>query len=178
MLRNASENGGAEVGQKIGTDMAKLWERKRSKLWGIFWDASTFEPLGLLLFSTYYKMRTLTDIQKQLENQKARSCWARGVLNFAIDLVGDAIENNGADFTPSSSRELERLLLNGAENWEKYSRGGCALVSNVSIAEALCTPSELKKTKNGQRKPNKNEERLDAQARALWQACQKILALI
>jgi hypothetical protein len=124
------------------------------------------------------KMKTLADIQKQLENQTARSAWGRGVLNFAVDLVGDAIENNGAEFTPSSRAELEGLLLNGAENWKQYSRGGGALVSDVSIAEALCTPSELKKTKNGQRRPNKNEERLDTQARALFQACQKILALI
>lgn len=123
-------------------------------------------------------MRTLAEIQKQLENQKARSAWGRGVLNFAVDLVGDAIENNGADFTPSSRADLECLLLNGAENWEQYSRGGGALVSDVSIAEALCTPSELKKTKNGQRRPNKNDERLDTQARALFQACQKVLALI
>ena len=123
-------------------------------------------------------MATLREIQKQLENQKARSCWARGVLDFAVDLVADAIENNGAEFTPSSRAELERLLLNGAENWEQYSRGGGALVSDVSIAEALCTPSELKKSKNGQRRPNKDEERLDTQARALFQACQKILALV
>ena len=123
-------------------------------------------------------MATLREIQKQLENQKARSCWARGVLDFAVDLVADAIENNGADFAPSSRSDLERLLLNGAENWEQYSRGGGALVSNVLIAEALCTPSELKKTRNGQRRPNKDEERLDTQARALFQACQKILALV
>jgi hypothetical protein len=122
-------------------------------------------------------MATLREIQKQLENQKARSCWARGVLDFAVDLVADAIENNGAEFTPPSRSELERLLLNGAENWEKYSRGGGALVSNTSIAKALCTPSELKKNKNGQRRPSKKEERLDIQARALFQACQKILAL-
>jgi hypothetical protein len=152
--------------------------RKCSKLWGIFWDVPTFEPLGLLLFSTIAKMKTLADIQKQLENQQARSAWGRGVLNFAVDLVGDAIENNGAEFTPSSRAELEGLLLNGAENWKQYSRGGGALIYDGDIAEALCTPSELKKTKNGQRRPNKNEERLDTQARALWQACQKILALI
>lgn len=122
-------------------------------------------------------MKTLRDIKKQLENQNARSAWGRGVLNYAIDLIGDAIENNGAKFRPSNRRELEATLLNGAENWKQYSRGGGALISDVSIAVALCTPSELKKTKNGQRRPNKKEERLDTQARALFQACQKILDL-
>jgi hypothetical protein len=122
-------------------------------------------------------MKTLRDIKKQLENQNARSAWGRGVLNYAIDLIGDAIENNGAKFRPSNRRELEETLLNGAENRKQYSRGGGALISDVSIAVALCTPSELKKTKNGQRRPNKKEERLDTQARALFQACQKILDL-
>lgn len=122
-------------------------------------------------------MKTLSQIQKQLENQTARSAWGRGVLNFAVDLVGDAIENNGAEFTPSSRADLEALLLNGAKTWSEYSRGGGALIYDGDIAGALCTASELKKTKNGQRRPNKNEERLDTQARALWQACQKILAL-
>jgi hypothetical protein len=92
-------------------------------------------------------------------------------------LVADAIENSGADFTPSSSRELEALLLNGADDWKAYSWGGGALIYDSDIAEALCTPSELKKTKNGQRRPNKNEERLDTQARALWQACKKIVGI-
>jgi hypothetical protein len=139
-----------------------------------------FQPSSLwACFYIVYiaKMTTLADIQKQLENQKARSAWGRGVLNFAIDLLGDAIENNGADFAPSNCRELEALLLNGAENWSQYSRGGGALIYDGDIAEALCTPSELKKTKNGQLRPNKNEERLDTQARALWQACKKIVGI-
>lgn len=38
------------------------------------------------------------------------------------------------------------------------------------IAEHYCTKSELKKTHNGERKPNSRESWLDVQARAFWQA--------
>lgn len=159
-----SETIGHRKGVNVRNFGASFGMSQPSSLWACF-------------YSLYIAKMKLADIQKQLENQTARSAWGRGVLNFAVDMVGDAIENNGADFAPSSSRELEALLLNGAENWKQYSWGGCALVYDGDIAEALCTPSELKKTKNGQRKPNKNEERLDVQARALWQACKKIVGI-
>lgn len=38
------------------------------------------------------------------------------------------------------------------------------------IAELLCSPSELKRKKYGERRPNSREEWLDVQARALAQA--------
>lgn len=66
-------------------------------------------------------------------------------------------------------------LLNGADNWNQYSRGGCYLVYDADIAELLCTPSELKRTRNGERRPNGREEWLDVQARALHQAARRII---
>jgi len=70
------------------------------------------------------------------------------------------------------------LMLNGAQNWYQYSWGGCSLIYDRDIAERLCTPSELKRTKNGERRPNQNEEWLDVQARALRQAARKIEAAV
>lgn len=46
------------------------------------------------------------------------------------------------------------------------------------IAAALCTPSELKKTRNGDRRPNSREEWLDVQARALRQAFRRVYSAI
>ena len=60
--------------------------------------------------------------------------------------------------------------MNGAENWKEYSYGGCALCYDHDIAKHYCTPSELKKTKEGMRNPNSQETWLDVQARALHQA--------
>ena len=100
-----------------------------------------------------------------------RSAWGRGVKEYAFELI-DTIEDEDAF---SNRRMLEKALLNGASNWSEYSWGGCSLIYDGDIAERLCTPSELKKTRNGERKPNHSEEWLDTQARALSQASRIIL---
>ena len=66
-------------------------------------------------------------------------------------------------------------MLNGAQDWEQYSWGGSALIYDGDIAERLCCPSELKKTRNGERRPNSREEWLDVQARALYQASSRVV---
>ena len=73
---------------------------------------------------------------------------------------------------------VKKALLNGADSWDQYSWGGCALIYNWEIAERLCNPSELKKTRGGERRPNSREEWLDVQARALYQASRMIYKAI
>ena len=46
------------------------------------------------------------------------------------------------------------------------------------ICKRLCSPSEQRKTKNGERKPNANEEWLDVQARALCQAARLVIDIV
>lgn len=100
--------------------------------------------------------------------QKPRSCWSKGVKTYALMLLDNF---DTEDFQPvSNSKELQTLLLNGAKDWSQYSWSGCALIYDGSIAKTLCTKSELKKTKNGALPPNKSEQWLDVQARALYQA--------
>ena len=101
-----------------------------------------------------------------LESHKARSAWSKGVKNYAIDLV------DGLDDCLNITKEK---LLNGASDWSTYSYGGCALIYDADIAEALCSPSELKARRGGERQPNRSETWLDMQARALQQACSLIL---
>ena len=67
-------------------------------------------------------------------------------------------------------KSLHKELLNGAENWKRFSWDGCALIYDEDIAEILCSPSELKRCKNGKLRPNKQEQWLDVQTRALIQA--------
>lgn len=78
--------------------------------------------------------------------------------------------NYGSDACAPSEADL----LNGASNWSQYSWGGCSLIYDRDIAERTCNPSELKKTRNCERKPNSRKEYLDVQARALFQAAQRI----
>ena len=95
-----------------------------------------------------------------------RSAWARGVKAYAVELV------EGLDDSSDLSNEvmLQKELLNGAQSWAQYSEGGCALVYDADIAERLCPPSVVKRTKWGMLPPNGLENWLEVQARALWQA--------
>lgn len=102
-------------------------------------------------------------LKKDKEN--ARSYWKRGVIAYALEMVEDC------DFSKVSDKDsLEKVLLNGACDWFEFSEGGCALIYNCDIAKRLCTPSELKKKKGGDLRPNKHESWLDVQTRALYQA--------
>lgn len=94
------------------------------------------------------------------------SAWGRGVLEYARELI----ESLPDDWEYSNANLLEKELLNGAQDWKAYSWGGCSLIYNKDICERTATPSEQKRTHNGQRKPNSREDWLDCQARALFQA--------
>lgn len=119
--------------------------------------------------------KTIEEARKELETRKTRSAWERGVTAYALDLL-DSLEE-ALDYykeEPADRATLEKYLLNGATDWSQYSWGGSALIYDGDIAERVCTPSELKKTRNGERRPNSREEWLDTQARALYQAARRI----
>ena len=120
-------------------------------------------------------MKNYEKIKSILENRKDRSAWDKGVTVYALEMLEDAVEQiNYSGKEPDTRTELKEIALNGAESWEEYSWGGSALVYDGDIAERLCTPSELKKTRGGERRPNSREEWLDVQARALNQAFRRL----
>lgn len=117
-------------------------------------------------------------VRAHLNERSTRSAWNKGVHAYALDLVAE-LETNVHDgyYTLDQIRtpsELEKVMLNGARDWSQYSWGGCALCYDWQVAKCLCTPSELKRTRNGERKPNPHEEWLDTQARALNQAAGRV----
>lgn len=112
-------------------------------------------------------MPTKSTLASSLASLKpGRSAWGRGVHAYAIELV------DGLDDSADLSNEtlLRKALLNGADDWQQYSDGGCALIYDADIAERICSPSELKRVRGGERQPNARETWLDCQARALSQA--------
>ena len=123
------------------------------------------------------QIRTLEALRAQINAlHNARSAWGRGVYDYACDLLDELTET--LCYAPESldnENLLKRALLNGAPDWSQYSWGGGSFCYDADIAERLCRPSELKKTRNGERRPNAREEWLDVQARALYQAEQLIL---
>lgn len=104
--------------------------------------------------------------------RNTRSAWDKGVAQYALELL-DNLENIEEDDL-RSSKMVEKALLNGAENWKEFSWGGCSLIYDGDIAERLCNPSQLKRSHNGERRPNSAEEWLDTQARALFQAADRV----
>lgn len=115
---------------------------------------------------------------KELEARKDRSAWDKGVTAYALELaeqLAEAAEGGYIDAEGlTAPRMLRKALLNGAADWSSYSWGGCSLIYDGDIAERLCCPSELKRTRNGERRPNSREEWLDVQARALYQAANRV----
>lgn len=107
------------------------------------------------------------------------SAWGRGVKKYALDILDDLkqiadYEGEPLQLDGASFEQLENVALNGAENWQEFSRGGLALIYDGDIAKRLCTKTELKKTNDGEKQPNSRETWLDVQARALYQAARLV----
>lgn len=112
-------------------------------------------------------------IYDALNNQRPRSAWERGVVAYAESML-DELEPT-EELWP---RTTEKVLLNGAPSWHDYSWGGCALIYDTDIARHLCSPSELRRCRDGARRPNAREEWLDTQARACFQAAQLVKRIV
>lgn len=123
-------------------------------------------------------MENIEKLYQSIESEKQRSAWDNGVTQYALEMVEQLSEQiNGGYFEEldlTESKKVRAALLNGAANWSQYSWGGYSLIYDSDIAERLCCPSELKKTRNGERRPNSREEWLDVQARALFQAADRV----
>ena len=118
------------------------------------------------------------NIRETLDARKERSAWGRGVQAYAVDLVDNLQERAAYEGrNPEPGKECREWMLNGAQDWNQYSWGGSSLIYDGDISERLCTPSELKKTRHGELRPNSREEWLDTQARALYQACNRVSSI-
>lgn len=117
-------------------------------------------------------------VREQIKATPTRSAWRRGVAAYALELL-DSVAGRAAyeGHGPEDVAQLRKWMLDGARDWSEYSYGGCSLVYDGDIAERLCTPSELRKTRGGERNPNCRESWLDVQARALYcAACAVVTA--
>lgn len=117
-------------------------------------------------------------LREAIEAERTRSAWDRGVNAYALELLESLEEAAAGGWFDRENLKAPKLLakalLNGADDWQQFSWGGSSLIYNEDIAERLCNPSELKKTRNGERRPNSREDWLDVQARALYQASSRI----
>lgn len=123
-------------------------------------------------------MMKFEKVRAALEARKDRSAWDKGVTLYAFDLLDSLEEATRGGWVAvddlNDGEILKHAMLNGASGWSDYSYGASALIYDEDIARRLCTPSELKRTRNGDRRPNRYENWLDVQARALRQASTRI----
>ena len=117
-------------------------------------------------------MITIEKLEKEVRKiAPKKSAWDKGILLYVSDLLEGLREDNSIFETDLTNITLlDRLLLNGARDWKQYSYSGCSLCYDKDIAKRLCNKSELIQTDFGNKYPNKNENWLDVQARALYQA--------
>ena len=130
-------------------------------------------------------MNIIEKLNQELNTRTDRSAWNKGITVYALEIMEEVAERAAYEgHEPQNREELIDFMLNGArdyrsnelfKHWSIASWGGSYLIYDGDIAERLCTPSELKKTRNGERRPNSREEWLDVQARALYQAGNRIL---
>ena len=116
-------------------------------------------------------MKEMQKIRERLEAAKSRPAWDEGVKKIAENLLDKYEEivrdREGSDPVPPLT---EKAVLNGANGWEQYCYGGCAMIYDREIAKTLCTPSELRRTDFGRKGPNSRETWMDVQVRAHVQA--------
>jgi len=108
-------------------------------------------------------LKTKKEITAAIEAVQTRGAWKTAVKTYALEML----EEMEGEFSAAK-------LLNGAENWNAYSYGGCSLIYDADIAERLCSPSVLKRKRGGDLSPNARESWLDCQTRALAQAARLI----
>ena len=107
------------------------------------------------------------------ELPRGRNAWSRAVHQYAREMVADL--DHDTVLTRDTAR---RVVLNGAKDAREYSEDGGALIYDSHIAERVCTPSKLRRTRGGDLSPNREETWLDVQTRAISQALAVICSMV
>ena len=105
-----------------------------------------------------------------------RTYWSRGVASLIRDYAEDVLkEHDGEEVT---SDEFYKLWDCGNDTLRDAVYGGSYDICNYDIAKRLLSPSEFKKSKEGMRRPNRNEEWLDIEYRAICCAMSKSFLIL
>lgn len=112
----------------------------------------------------------INELKNKLNNEytSVRGVYNKAVIGYALELV-ENIENHRDAITENleniNKYDLQKMALNGAQNWAQYSWGGCSLCYNYDILENLFCPSIVKKYENADHV--RGVHLLDIQARAI-----------
>lgn len=112
----------------------------------------------------------IIDRLNKSEKNSHLSTWHRGVYDYAKWSLQPVID--GETDEERNYRSIKEYFLNGSDDFKGLSYGGNYYIYDEDIAKALAAPSERRYSKRtGQiLNPNKFENWLDVQKRALFQA--------
>ena len=108
--------------------------------------------------------KTKKELIEAIKAKKTNTAWMTGAKAYALDLLSTCEKET------FSASEIEKDLLNGADDWEAFSYGtsnGVTFIFDEDIARRVCSASELVACDCGRKEPNESENWLDVQARAL-----------
>ena len=118
-------------------------------------------------------IRTLEEWKKHTSTKLDKA-----ILDDAIDLLDNLKETS---YQINTMKDVRKALLNGAQNWDQYSYGGCALIYDGDIADHYLSEDKKKdfKFKRGPEKGCWNGIKLlDFQATCLREANRTCLKAI
>ena len=105
-----------------------------------------------------------------------RSDWSRGVASLIRDYAEEVLsEHDGEEL---NAQEFYKIWNCGADTLRDAVYGGSYDVWNYDIAKRLCTPSALKKSNEGMRRPNRREEWIDIEYSAICCAMSKSFLIL
>ena len=117
---------------------------------------------------------TKQELLQKLQEVKTRGALGAGRKEYAIELA----ETLECADVPNNYRELKKLLLNGAQDWEQYSYGGCSLIYDGDICGRICTERVQKRKHYGELQPDGGRTWLDLQAVVLSEAFRLIWGIV
>ena len=105
-----------------------------------------------------------------------RSYWSRGVASLIRDYGEEVLGEHDGEII--SARDFYKIWNCGNDSLRDAVYGGCFDIWSYDIAKRLCTPSALKKSNKGMRRPNKRQNWIDVELIAVQQAMYKSLAIM
>lgn len=118
--------------------------------------------------------RLVAEAEKMSKSE--RSYWRRGVASLIRDYGEEVLQEHDGEII--SARDFFKLWNCGNDSLRDAVYSGSFDIYNYDITKRLCTPSELKKSNEGMRSPNKRESWLDVEIKAMYQAMYKSFAIM
>lgn len=119
------------------------------------------------------KQKQIDIIRERIINFPAKYVQDKGVLVYALELFDNYVDDSRYD--TSLTEVTEKDLLQGARDWDEYSKGGLSLIFDEEIAKRLYSPSKLKEILERSRLLHNNIDWMIIQANALCTASQIVI---